>query len=134
MTIRDRVAPLRPVGQTLRVRVLPSAVKEDTAVNENSAKPRVYGYVRAGDQDLITCWAYEHGWLLSKVFVDEYPGFGAGMSDLLATLRTTDVEGVVLLGEDSYTRAIARRITSAGKSCMVVPPDYVATFTPADRE
>lgn len=128
MTIRDRVAPLRPVGQTLRVRVLPSAVKE------NGPKPRVYGYVRAGDQDLITCWAYEQGWLLSKVFVDDFPGFGAGMSDLLAALRTTDVEGVVLLGDDSYTRAIAKRITGAGKSCLVVPPDYPAAFTPADRE
>jgi hypothetical protein len=134
--VTNRVAPIRTVGHTVRVRVLPSAVKNGVIDNE-TAKPRVYGYIRAHevDQDLLTCWAYDQGWLMSKVFVDEYPGFGSGMTALLEAVRTTDVHGVVMLCEDGYARAIARRITQAGSLCLVVPDSYIQDFTrPADRE
>ncbi|MET0134181.1 MAG: hypothetical protein ABW215_11375 [Kibdelosporangium sp.] len=132
----DRAAPIRTAGHTMRVRVLPSAVKgvagPGPAVDADSAKPRVYGYIRGrqADQDLLTCWAYEQGWMLSKVFVDEYPGFGSGMSALLQAVRTTDVHGVVMLCDDSYARAIARRITEAGTVCLVVPDTYIDGFVP----
>lgn len=115
VTIRDRVIP---VGQTLRVHVLPSAVR-------NIGKPRVYGYVwgRAQDenQDLLTAWTFDQGWLLSKVFHDDHPGFGPGMTALLEALRTTDVHAVVVPIRDRYARAIARRIERSGTSCLVVP-------------
>ncbi|ALG07253.1 hypothetical protein [Kibdelosporangium phytohabitans] len=115
MKIRDRVIP---VGQTLRVHVLPSAIK-------NAGKPRVYGYVwgtaQDENQDLLTCWTFDHGWLLSKVFHDDQPGFGPGMTALLDTLRTTDVHAVVVPIRDRYAQAIARRIERSGTSCLVVP-------------
>ncbi|ONI81012.1 hypothetical protein ALI144C_20830 [Actinosynnema sp. ALI-1.44] len=115
MKIRDRVIP---VGQTLRVHVLPSAIK-------NAGKPRVYGYVwgaaRDENQDLLTCWTHHHGWLLSKVFHDEHPGFGPGMTALLEALRTTDAHAVVVPIRDKYAQAIARQIERSGTSCLVVP-------------
>jgi hypothetical protein len=123
VTIRDRV----PTLPLVRVRVLSSAVKE-------TGKPRVYGYVWANQptvvqlrQDLLTCWTYEQGWMLSKVFYDEQPGFGPGMSALLETIQTTDVHAVVMFGQDSYARAIARRIGRSGTSCLVIPPDFTRT-------
>ena len=121
MTVRVPTLPL------VRVRVLSSAVKD-------TGKPRVYGYVWAGRpdalqlrQDLLTCWTYEQGWLLSKIFADEQPGFGAGMSALLAAIQTTDVHAVVMFSQDSYARAIARRIDRAGTPCLVIPPDFSRT-------
>ncbi|MBP2320019.1 hypothetical protein JOF56_000404 [Kibdelosporangium banguiense] len=115
MTIRDRVVP---VGQTLRVHVLSSAIK-------NPGKLRVYGYVwgptQSDHQDLLTSWTWEQGWLLSKVFHDEHPGFGPGMSALLEAVATTDVHAVVVPFQDRYARAIARRIEKSGSSCLVVP-------------
>lgn len=115
MTIRDRVIP---VGRTLRVHVLPSAIK-------NIGKPRVYGYVwgpaHTDNQDLLTCWTFEQGWMLSTVFHDDHPGFGPGMASLLAALRTTDVHAVVVPIRDRYARAVARRIERSGTSCLVIP-------------
>lgn len=119
MTVRDRVVP---AGQTLRVGVLSSAIKE------SDPKPRVYGYTwgtahsdHQDHQDLLTSWTFERGWLLSKVFHDEHPGFGPGMSALLEAVRTTDVHAVVVPFQDRYARAIARRIEKSGSSCLVVP-------------
>jgi hypothetical protein len=115
VTIRDRVVP---VGQTLRVHVLSSAIKE-------AGKPRVYGYVwgsaHDNHQDLLTSWTWEQGWLLSKVFYDEHPGFGPGMAALLEAVTTTDVHAVVVPFQDRYAKAIARRIQKSGSSCLVVP-------------
>ncbi|MCE7006850.1 hypothetical protein LWC34_29080 [Kibdelosporangium philippinense] len=124
MAIRDRVIP---VGQTLRVQVLPSAIKNGAV--KNVGKPRVYGYVwgpadstvHSENQDLLTAWTFEQGWMLSKVFHDDHPGFGPGMTELLETLRTTDVHAVVVPIRDRYARAIARRIERSGTSCLVVP-------------
>jgi hypothetical protein len=121
VTIRVPTLPL------VRVRVLSSAVKD-------TGKPRVHGYVWSNRldtlrtrQDLLTCWTYEQGWLLSKVFADEQPGFGPGMSDLLATIRATDVHAVVMFSQDSYARVIARRIERSGTSCLVIPPNFTRT-------
>jgi hypothetical protein len=110
----------------VRVRVLSSAVK-------GTGKPRVYGYVWAkpdglqARQDLLTCWTYDQGWLLGKVFFDEQPGFGPGMSGLLQAIHTTDVHAVVMVSQDSYARVIARRIERTGTSCLVLPPDFSRT-------
>jgi hypothetical protein len=116
VTVRDRVVP---VGQTLRVCVLSSAIKE------TGTKPRVYGYTwgpaQDNHQDLLTSWTFDRGWLLSKVFHDEHPGFGPGMSGLLEAVRTTDVHAVVVPFQDRYARAIARRIARSGSSCLVIP-------------
>jgi hypothetical protein len=116
VTVRDRVVP---VGQTLRVRVLSSAIKQ------TADKPRVYGYTwgtgHDEHQDLLTSWTFDRGWLLSRVFHDEQPGFGPGMSALLEAVRTTDVHAVVVPLQDRYARAIARRIEKSGSSCLVVP-------------
>jgi hypothetical protein len=105
----------------VRVRVLPSAVKD-------TGKPRVHGYVWSDRpdaldlrQDLLTCWTFDQGWLLSTVFRDRQPGFGPGMSALLDAVRDTDVHAVVLLSQDGYARPIARRIEKAGSSCLVLP-------------
>jgi hypothetical protein len=111
----------------VRVRVLSSAVK-------HTGKPRVYGYVWAQHpgalelrQDLLTCWTYDQGWLLGTVFSDEQPGFGPGMSALLKAIETTDVHAVVMFSQDSYARAIARRIERTGTSCLVLPTDFSQT-------
>jgi hypothetical protein len=115
VTIRDRC----PTIPLVRLRVLSSAVKD-------TGKPRVYGYVGAGnaaDADLLTCWTYEQGWLISKIFTDEQPGFGPGMSALLDAVETTDAHAVIMLSQDSYARAIARRIERAGTQCLVLPTD-----------
>lgn len=116
-----------PTLPLVRVRVLSSAVK-------GTGKPRVYGYVWTPDpdalqvrQDLLTCWTYDQGWLLGKVFSDEQPGFGPGMSALLKAIQTTDVHAVVMFSQDSYARAIARRIERTGTSCLVLPPGFIQT-------
>jgi hypothetical protein len=118
VTYRDLTLPL------VRVRVLSSAV-------QGTGKPRVYGYVwadpGAARRDLLTCWAYEQGWLLSKVFQDDQPGFGPGMSALLDTIRTTDAHAVVMSSQDSYARAIARRIERSGTPVLVLPPAFTRT-------
>ncbi|MEV4318763.1 hypothetical protein [Actinocrispum sp. NPDC049592] len=109
------------------MRVLSSAVKE-------TGKPRVHGYVWAPDvvalrarQDLLTCWTYEQGWLLSKVFTDAQPGFGPGVSALLETIQGADVHAVVMFSQDSYSRAIARRIERSGTPCLVLPGEVSRT-------
>lgn len=112
MTTSELTVPL------VRVRVLSSAVN-------NTGKPRVYGYVWADPdaerQDQLTCWTYEQGWLLSKVFQDAQPGFGPGMSALLEAVRTTDVHAVVMFAQDRAARAVAHRIDRSGTPCLVLP-------------
>ena len=118
MTTRELTLPL------VRMRVLSSAVRD-------TGKPRVYGYVWADPdaerRDQLTCWTYEQGWLLSKVFQDDQPGFGPGMSALLDAVQTTDVHAVVMFSQDSYARAVARRIDGSGTPCLVLPPTFTRT-------
>ncbi|WP_207925983.1 hypothetical protein [Actinocrispum wychmicini] len=107
----------------MRVRVLSSAVRD-------AGKPRVHGYVWASRpdalrarQDLLTCWTYEQGWLLSKIFTDERPGFGPGMSALLRAIQTTDTHAVVMFSDEGAARALARRIDRSGTPCLMLPSD-----------
>jgi hypothetical protein len=123
VTIRDLV----PALPLVRVRVLSSAVKE-------TGKPRVHGYVWGptvtalqARQDLLTCWTYEQGWLLSRVFTDAQPGFGPGVSALLETIQGADVHAVVMFSQDSYSRAIARRIERSGTPCLMLPAEVSRT-------
>jgi hypothetical protein len=113
--------PLQRPEIKVRLQVLPTAIRQE-------GKPRVYGYVWADQtqpgtlddrQDLVTCWAWEQGWLLSTVFrdtrtrADTYNG--PGLIALLDVLRSTDSYGVVLPGNpDQHARQIARQIKATG--------------------
>lgn len=116
VTIRD--LPL------VRVRVLSSAVRD-------IGKPRVHGYVWASGpdalqtrRDMLTYWTYEQGWLLSKIFTDDTPGLGPGMSALLRTIQTTDTHAVVMFSDEGKARALARRIDRSGTPCLLLPPYF----------